>query len=41
MEPLFCVRMVLDEAVLHQYAVQNVQKSGKGFRQMRLKWPGF
>lgn len=40
MEPLFCVRMVLDEAVLHQYAVQNVQKSGKGFRQMRLKMAG-
>lgn len=40
MEPLFCVRMVLDEAVLHQYAVQNVQESGKGFRKMRLKMAG-
>lgn len=40
MEPLFCVRMVLDEAVLRQYAVRNVQADSGSFRRMRLKTAG-
>ena len=37
METLFCVHMILDDAVLHEYAVRNVQAGSDGCLRMRFK----
>lgn len=41
MEPLFCIRMVLDESVLREYAARNMQADRDGFKRMKFKIAGF
>ena len=41
MEPLFCIRMVLDESVLREYAARNMQADRDGFKRMKFKLVGF
>ena len=41
MEPLFCIRMVLDESVLQEYASRNMQADRDGFKRMKFKIAGF
>ncbi|WP_276948092.1 YcxB family protein [Enterocloster lavalensis] len=41
MEPLFCIRMVLDESVLQEYAARNMQADRDGFKRMKFKLAGF
>lgn len=41
MEPLFCIRMVLDDSVLREYAARNLQADSDGFKRMKFKMAGF
>ena len=40
-EPLFCIRMVLDDSVLREYAARNLQADSDGFKRMKFKMAGF